>query len=374
MKAAYMKTNILILTLSAVFCVFTSADEKPGKPVYYDNDVRILRNARTEYGSGNYGQAMKLAEEAKIARKNKIAWEIYTLQGSLKSSEVRKANDELSEIIPLLEKRQEYDSIEIIKRYEEKAPASSFYDSASKLVAYISGRESYPEADWLIGNIYKYEGEYTLAEKYLLSAWNHAALLDVPDEQYDILYSLAEIAYDTEDFDNYEADLLLIVGDNAYFTNPDIQDAVMLAIRNRKAGEMEKFFNMFRSGEYRSLKAYSELSDYYEKKGDKNKALKACSLAVLTSFTKMYNTVKQRDPEFEYDTLQSLFIEIRKYPDILEWAVENKIWQYFTNLAEKTYHDGNIQFAEDLYSVLSNYAPEQYWKTQAATALQNFTQ
>lgn len=374
MKAAYMKTNILILTLSAVFCFFASADEKPGKPVYYDNDVRILRNARTEYGSGNYGQAMKLAEEAKIARKNKIAWEIYTLQGSLKSLEVRKANDELSEIIPILEKRQEYDSIEIIKRYEERVPASSFNDSALQLVAYISGREAYPEADWLIGKIYKFEGEYSLAEKYLLSAWNHASLLDVPDEQYDILYSLAEIAYDTEDYDNYEADLLLIVGDNAYFTNPDIQDAVMLAIRSRKNGELEKFFNMFRSDEYCSLKAYSELSDYYEEKGDKNKALKACALGVLIGFTKMYNTVKQRDPEFEYDKLQSLFIEIRKYPDILDWALENKIWQCFTNFAEKTFHDGDIQFAEDLYSVLSNYAPEQYWQEQAATALKKIAQ
>lgn len=374
MKTAYIKTNIVIFTLAAVCCVFASADEKPKKPAYYDNDVRILRNARTEYGAGNYGQSMKLAEEAKIARKDKIAWEIYTLQGSLKSSEVRKANDALSEIVPLLEKRQEYDSIEIIKRYEEKAPASSFNDSASKLVAYISGRESYPEADWLIGNIYKYEGEYNLAEKYLLSAWNHASLLDVPDEQYDILYSLADIAYDTEDFDNYEADLLLIAGDNNYFTNPDINDAIMLAIRSRKSGEMEKFFKMFRSDEYRSLKAYAKLSEYYEKKGDKDKALKACSLEVLTGFTKMYTTVKQRDPEFEYDKLQSLFIEIGKYPDILNWAVENEIWKCFTNLAEKTFNDGDIQFAQDLYSVLSMYAPEQYWKDQAAAVLKNLTQ
>ena len=148
----------------------------------------------------------------------------------------------------------------------------------------------------------------------------------------------------------------------------------MLAIRNRKAGEMEKFFTMFRSDEYRSLKAYSELSDYYEEKGDKNKALKACSLAVLTSFTKMYNTVKQRDPEFEYDKLQSLFIEIRKYPDILDWAVDNRIWQCFTNLAEKTFNDGDISFAEDLYTVLSNYAPEQYWQEHAAEELKKFTQ
>jgi hypothetical protein len=369
-----MKTNILIFTLFAVFCFFSSADEKPKKPAYYDTDVRILRNARTEYGSGNYGQAIKLAEEAKIARKDKISWEIYTLQGSLKSSEVRKANDELSEIVPILEKRQEYDSIEIIKRYEEKIQASSINNSASRLVAYISGREMYPEADWLIGNIYKFEGEYNLAEKYLLSAWNHASLLDVPDEQYDILYSLADIAYDTEDFDNYEADLLLIVGDNKYFTNPDINDVVMLAIRNRKSGEMEKFFNMFRSDEYRSLKAYSKLSDYYEEKGDRDKALKACSLGVLTGFTKMYNTVKQRDPEFEYVKLYSLFIEIEKYPDIVEWSVENKIWKCFTNLADKTFNDGDIQFAEDLYTVLSNYAPEQYWKEQAAGALKKITQ
>ncbi|HAH61675.1 MAG TPA: hypothetical protein DCL73_06215, partial [Treponema sp.] len=245
MNTNNMKKNILIFIVSVCICFFAAADEKPKKPSYPDNDIRLLRSARETFRAGSCGEALKLAVQAEIERKKQVAWEIYTLQNSFKSSEVKKAADVLSAIIPVLEKRQEYDSLEIIRRYESKLSPSYFSDSASNLIEYIRKRNAFPEADWIIGNVYKYEGEYNLAKEYLLSAWRNAPLLDVSDEQYDILYSLADIAYLDNDKENYEADLLLILSDDRYFRNVDLNDAMMLTIRNQKAGSMEKFFNLF---------------------------------------------------------------------------------------------------------------------------------
>ena len=367
-----MKKNILIFIVSVCICFFAAADEKPKKPSYPDNDIRLLRSARETFRAGSCGEALKLAVQAEIERKKQVAWEIYTLQNSFKSSEVKKAADVLSAIIPVLEKRQEYDSLEIIRRYESKLSPSYFSDSASNLIEYIRKRNAFPEADWIIGNVYKYEGEYNLAKEYLLSAWRNAPLLDVSDEQYDILYSLADIAYLDNDKENYEADLLLILSDDRYFRNVDLNDAMMLTIRNQKAGSMEKFFNLFRSDDYRSISAYFKLADFYAA-DNKDKALKASALGVLTGFTKMYTAVKQRDPEFEYTGVSSLFEEVSRYTGILDWAGENKIWSGFISFAQKVYEDGNTEFSKDLYTALAGYAPDDYCKKEAARALENFT-
>ncbi len=363
----------MIFILSSFITFYAASVERPKKPVYLGNDIRLLRNARENYRAGNYGTALNLADQAETERKNQIKWEIYTLQNSFKSSEVKKAADSLSLIIPVLEKRQEYDSLEIIHRYETKKTLAYFNNSAARLVAYIQQRQTFPEADWIIGDVYKYEGEYKLSNEYLLLAWHNAALLDVSDEQYDILYSLADIAYLTNDMESYEADLLLILSDDRYFRNSDLNDAIMLFIRNENPGSMEKFFMLFRSNDYRSISAYFKLAELYDTT-DKEKALRACALGVLTGFTKMYTTVKQRDPEFEYNQLSLFFEEITKYTDILEWADKNEIWTGYMDLAQRIYANGNISFARDLYTALAEYAPEEYCKKQAARALETFVQ
>jgi len=373
LKTKNIKANILIFIISLCTFFFVFADEKPKKPLSLNNDIRLLRDARDEYRSGNYGEALRLAGEAKIERKDQIIWELYTLQNSFKSFEVKKAADELSAIIPILEQRQEYDSLEIIRRYEMKMSVSYFNDSPSRLITYISERKDFPEADWIIGNVYKYEGEYSLAKEYLLAAWHNAALLDIHDEQYDILYSLADIACIEKDNESYETDLLLILSDDDDFKNTDLNDAMLLTIRNKQADSMENFFKLFRSRNFRSITAYFKLADYYSPV-DKDKALKACALGVLTCFTKMYMTVKQRDPEYEYTQLHSLFEEISKYQDILDWADKNKIWEGFIDFAAYVYEDGNTDFSKKLYTALAGYLPDEYCKNKAEKELGKITQ
>jgi hypothetical protein len=372
-----MKTihkQVLLILLAAGTCVLrAAADEKPRKPLYPDADIRELRSARAAYLAGDYGNALKSAESAKIERKKLISWQLYTLQNSLKSSEVKKAGNSLSLMMPIMEKRQEYDAIDIIKRYEIKMTPGYFADSAEQLTGFIQKRNSFPEADWIIGDVYRCEGEYVQAKDYLLSAWNNAFLLNVPEEQYDILYSLADIAGIENDTEGYETDLLLILADDKFFKNSILNDAMLLTIRNQKAGAMEKFFTYFRSEDYRSIAAYFKLADFYTASSP-DKALKACALGVLTGFTKMYETVMLRDSEYEYTGLSSLLREITRYPDILDWADKNDIWNGFIDFAGKTAAEGDSTFARDLYTALAADAPDQYFREQAARALKKTAQ
>ena len=68
----------------------------------------------------------------------------------------------------------------------------------------------------------------------------------------------------------------------------------------------------------------------------------------------MYNTVKARDPEFEYENLSSFFKEAARFPDIVEWASAQSIWKGFSDFADCMKKAGNERFAFDLYTALSN--------------------
>ena len=143
----------------------------------------------------------------------------------------------------------------------------------------------------------------------------------------------------------------------------------MRIVQDREAGAMEKFFTLFRSEDYTALKAYFKLASYYEERGFSDKALKAFALGTLTAFTKMYNTVKARDPEFEYQNLGRLFTEIRRFPDIVDWASDRQVWKGFSDFAGCVRKAGNERFAFDLYAALANSAPDDYWKKNAAFVL-----
>lgn len=364
MKKIVIIFSVLLMAYSAL-----GAQVRPKKPRDLAGDIKLLRRALIEFDNGNYGEALRLANDAKTARREIVAWEADTLSYALKPREVQKANGVLSDVLAVLKKREDYDAVEIVERYIGKKTIGFFHNSVPALVSYVSTRFSLPEADRLIGRVYALEGEYALAKQYLLNAWQNGALLDVPDEQYDILYELSDIALIEKDFDGYEKDLLLIVSGDSLLKNESFEKALMRIVQDREAGAMEKFFTLFRSEDYTALKAYFKLASYYDERGFSDKALKAFALGTLTAFTKMYNTVKARDPEFEYQNLGRLFTEIRRFPDIVDWASDRQVWKGFSDFAGCVRKAGNERFAFDLYAALANSAPDDYWKKNAAFVL-----
>lgn len=332
-------------------------------------DMRFLREAKTSFRANEFGKALEYAERAKYERKRIIKWQYNTVNSSFKAGEVKRAHGILTDIIPILQEREEYDAINIIELYQRKLPASYLKDSADNLVDFLSNCDAFPEADLLIGRVYRLEGEYSLSRQYLLFAWQNARLLDIQDDKYIILYELADLCSLEGDMDGYEKNLLLVLKDSSGFNNEGLKKGLISRIRGGKKEDLEKFFLLFRCDDYRSIKAYGLLSDYYQEVGEKNKALVTSALGVLTGFTKLYDTICSRDPEFEYNGLLSLFDKMTEYADIMEWAEEESIWHIFNEFAMRVSGDGDARFAVELLEILCNGATEEYWRRQAAEFL-----
>ena len=63
----------------------------------------------------------------------------------------------------VLESRNSYDAVNLINELLDKFGASYFSNSITNMLLYLEDYLEYPEADYLIGRVYMYEGEYDIA-------------------------------------------------------------------------------------------------------------------------------------------------------------------------------------------------------------------
>ena len=367
-----MKKNLFFLLVITVLGQFLYSEQFQ-KPDYIYNDQRIFEDAVICFENQNYGESLKLIEKAEASRKNKTEWEVFTLQNSFKPADVKMRGDSITEVIPILQERQDFDALEILDRYEKYFGYEKFDNSCKKLISFIKERKKFPEAEYLKGKIYQLEGEYKFAEEFFFQAYKDSSILDIPSEKYDILYSLADISFVQKNFKKYEEYLLLILSQDEAYKDLNLKRAMNNTISSTRPDCVEKFFLMYRSDNYRLLKAYFELSAYYLSKNEKQRALDCVALGCLTGFTKIYNTVQKRNPDFEYKGLTELLNEASTYPDIVEWGKDNEVWKGFNDFAQETFRNQCPIFSINLYNAIKLGSPEDYWRKDAEKQLKIVT-
>lgn len=259
-----------------------------------DKCLVTYRQAVSFYDSQEYGKALEYAENAITYRKQQVEQEIKILQNSLSTKQVKSVGDRIDKILAVLKERGEQNCIDIINSYVKKYDADKFNNSMNNLLSFINNQSIFPEAEILIGNIYKIEGEYDFAEKYYLKALENSDVFDIPDDKYAVLYILAELSKLQNKNDEYEKRLLNITGIADTNRNTLIINNMRNTIKKNNKDTLEKFFVMYRSYDYYSLDAYCQLADYYFSVNQDEKALGYCALAVITGFSKCYNLIQKR--------------------------------------------------------------------------------
>lgn len=341
----------------------------PKKPVTYNAEM-TYRKALSAYDNQDYGKALKYAEDAILYKKQKVETELDLLNNTLSPKQVQKAGDNIEKVLAVLEERNEKESIKIINNYVKIKGMDYFEESISKLLEYIKGTEVYPEAQKLIGDIYKLEGEYEFAEEYYKMALKNEDFLDIPDEKYEILYMLADISRLQNDSEQMEIRLLNVLTEDNSFKDVTLQKAILRTLKQNKKESVEKLFTLYRADNYYSLKAYNELTEYYYKKGEQDKSLTFACLFAITSFSKIYETIQLRNFDYEYEDLGTFLQEASYYNDIVQWGSENYVWKSFNILARYANEYGYTTFAKELLKVLVQYSPERYWQQEAVLELQ----
>ncbi len=334
-----------------------------------EDSVQSYRDAKSFFLNKEYGKALDKCEEAITFRKENVLEEVFIITEALKPKQVQRAGDDLSAVLKVLNERNEKRPISVINKYIKLKGEDYFENSISKLISHIQQKEHYPEVYKLIGDIYKLEGEYKFAEDYYKKALDNSNVLNIPNDRFELLYSLAEISEINEDYKRMEIRLLNILTDDSTYKNKALSKALLNTVVSNKKDCFEKFFELYRGNNYFSLKAYSKLSDYYYSIQDYDKAFNFCALNVITSITKIQEVISSRDITFEFKNIENLLYHVQYYDDIIKWGNDNEIWSSFNLLAKITKELGNIDFTEKLLKVLAQFSPEEYWRKEAVLQL-----
>lgn len=350
---------------SLVFAQHINSVRKPSGEEYW----YILKQAQNAFDSTKYGDAIKLAENAKQKKKEIAEWQSFILDQTQKNYKVRKAGDYLEEILPILKDKNYNEAVSIINKNLELYGMDFFHGKFSELCKWVDSSYIYPEADYLIGKIYKLEGEADLAYQYLIRAYDNLLRLDVPDVKYDILYEMAEISEMKDDIENYEQKLLAVLMDDKFYTDEGFMNALVRIIEQNKVDSVNKFFLLYRSENDISIKALVLLNEYYSGLEQNDKAIRCAALGSIAAVTRIEETLKDRLIDYSYKGFSDLLEKATLYSDIVDWGNDNDIWKLFYNLAVTTNICGDKVFAKSLLSILTKYEPEEYWRKKSEIQL-----
>lgn len=351
--------------------LFAQHPENPGKE---NESWQILQKAQSAFDRQDFGLSLKYLQNCLEQRKKEIIWKTYVLNNALKPYQVRKEGDYIDDVLNVLKEREEYEAIEIIENLCTKKGKEFFSGSAKKIVEYIEKTSDYPEAYFLIGKIYKLEGEFNLALEYFEKARASSSLLEIPAQKISILYEIADIAENTKDVPTQEKALILIVQDDGYYQNETVKKALLRSAKVINEDYSSKFFTLYRIDAISTVKAYFDLSKIYSSAGKYKDAFITNLYSVLISFTHINSILEERESEYTYTDLKSFFDEISRYPDILKWCNDNKFWESFFNIYEYGIRSDAPRFGKDILSAMSKDCPDSYWKKAAEEKINSIEQ
>ena len=352
------------------FCFFSFvtslfAQIVPKKPEPTDYSWRIFQDAKLAFDRGEFATAMNLANKAKANRVSESDYEVYILDAALSPLAVRRAGENFDSVLSVLEEREQNEAISIINRYLELHGEAFFQYSIHKMKDWIEEKRVYPEADFLIGKIYRLEGEYKTAIDFNEKARMESNFLDIPEQIYDILYEMADLLKHRDENENYKQALLLILDKDSNYKDEVLRRAMLKILDANKTTNIDRFFDLFRVSSPKTLNALYNISVIFESEGEMENSLFSSALGSVESFSHILNSISGRDSSFEYKTLALFLQKIGEYEDIVLWCEENHFWDYMIDFCKKCSARGDIIFANAMLEVLSENAPDSYCRSAA---------
>lgn len=363
MKKTFVLTALILFALGAL------SAQHPVKPKVSEQSWRVLAKAQVNFERGDYGEAISLCEAARESRAKELKWNAYVMQNTLNSPEVKKKGPFISDLIPVLKGREDFDALEIIDFWLGKKGADYFGNSLPKLAEWLNRLDEYPECDFLLAKIYRLEGEYDLALRFLKNARAQSDLLDVPAQKFDILYESAALAKAMGDKSELEGCLLLVVADDGLYKDDASKRAMARSAALKRKDVVDYFFMLHRHSALNSIKAYFELGQIYKGQKRLRDAWNMTANGVVCAFTWTLEILRDRSPEYSFGSLKGFFAECGRYEDVMAWAGSKQVWKGFYDMALLAKENGFGKFGSSMLEIMASSCPDQYWAAAAKNSL-----
>ena len=184
----------------------------------------------------------------------------------------------------------------------------------------------YPEAEILIGDVFRAESNIELAERQYEKALKNSRQLYVLNDKYRILYKLADIRSDRKP-EEYEQTLQQILEDDELYIRAVTTDLGTKMVTMLLDEGLDKLLVLYRLESYHSLRAHSELGRLYSEQGKWEKAVLHFIFSVVTIFSRCIEEYKIYDPEYIFEDADVLFNSTKRYAAIQEYINETSLFR-----------------------------------------------
>ncbi len=343
----------------SVFLIFYIPAFANGIEKENDKIWHLLELGKLQMEKGEFGEALNYVNLARDIHKRHIESDYEYLFKALKPKQVKRAGDNIFDVYSVLKEREDHDACAILDTIFLNHPPVFFDKSISKLMAWFEKRSAFPETDFLTGQIYSAEGEYSQALYYLKKAWDYRLFLEIPDARFDIIYALADTSRLLHNYDEQEKYLLLVLTEDSVYGTTNSESATLQAmiktLKNEKSAE--KFFLLYRHHNSIALKAYIDLTGIYLQAGNNERALATAALAASIVITNLDDAVSKTDFNYGYENFSALLYKLNRKEEILAWAEKQRFWEAILNLADTLAANKYEEQAADLYQKIAESLP-----------------
>jgi hypothetical protein len=364
-----------------------------------DSSWQMYQEGLRLYGDKRLGESLDILKKAVESRSELFSRCAIDVDAAAETKEAKKAKDSLSELLKLLAARdlipQDFETIRAkaagsvvaeMRLLRETSPSSPLRglidaallvveargmarigDSLSALRRELLFLQSYPEAEYMIGKAYLAEGELRLAELQFRRACDMKESLELPEERYAMLASLADVYKAKGDLKGYESILREIADASDLFANKtDYYRNSM----ERTLGErgIDKFMAMFKIDERFPIGAYQALGELYLADG-RTIATVYLAAAANAILARELSEIRIDEPGYAYAGLGDLLSRIKAEGAMARYAAETDLWKGLKLLGDSLAASGYRDSAKEIWSALVAAGAPQPWGKRAAESL-----
>jgi tetratricopeptide (TPR) repeat protein len=249
------------------------------------------------------------------------------------------------------------------------APKDTLQNSVRKAIERVRALRTYPEADFWIGETFKAEGELGIALKQYKKAYEARDLLEVPDEARTILYRMAEVHSERQEYNEMEARLLDIVAADPLWAddaNNFLRESLDRSLSNEGVDQVLSLYRMDAVG---TSQAHRMLGFQYYATGRHDRAAAHLTFAFVIQTTAIIDELKRIDLDWRFTNFRAILDAARKRESLAEYCKETEYFKTCYFLAASLYAVGKQAPAFELWRILSTRQEAGEWRIRSSRQL-----
>ena len=333
-----------------------------------------LERGKLHFRNGSYGDALMAFEDARrerLAQFSRMESDMILL---LSNPNVRFLGDSLEYIERYISDNHEDRAAAALAELYHRIPPEALGGSAKKALSELDRQKSYPEAEYWLGEIYRAEGELSLALRQYQRAWDCRALLENPEFDSEILYKISEVHRIRREYQEMEKRTLEIIEGLGPLGNP--RDSMWMGdgrslTRTAMARVMEnegidRFLTLYRYNNLVTERAHRLLGFFYYSSNRYSLAAEHLMFSFLIQNTAILEEGARSRFDFAYSSLGDLERYALSRPAMAAYLGDCEYYRTIYYLASSLYAGGKTRPATQLWAFLASSGNAGEWGRRAA--------